>query len=76
MKQFGDEKTSRILFSKLSRIKVNKKEKVKDFNHRFITLLNRILEKPYKAVQLEFYTASLPPPIAMLIKIKEKWTLA
>ena len=40
MTQFGDDKTSRILFLDLSRIKINKNEKIKYFNQRFITLLN------------------------------------
>ena len=43
MTQFGDDKTYGIMFSELSQIKFNKKEKVKDFNQRFITLLNQIL---------------------------------
>lgn len=73
MTQFRDDKTSQIL--ELSRIKINKKEKVKDFNHRFITLLNRILDKPVEVVQIEFYTATLPPPVAMFVNIKEKQTL-
>jgi hypothetical protein len=76
MEQFGDDKTSGIFFLELSRIKINKKEKVKDFNHRFITLLNRILENQFEAVQIEFYTTDLLLPISMFIKIKEKWTLA
>ena len=73
--QFGDNKTPGIFFLEISRIKINKKEKVKHFNKRFITLLNRIHEKPSKVVQIEFYTASLSPPISMFVKIKEKWTL-
>ena len=40
MTQFGDDKTFGILFLELSQIKINKKEKIKDFNQRFITLLN------------------------------------
>ena len=40
MTQFGDDKTYGVLFLELSQIKINKKEKVKDFNKRLITLLN------------------------------------
>lgn len=74
--QFMDDKTLAILFLELSRIKINKKEKLKDFNQIFITLLNRIHDKPTKAVQIEFYIATLPPPEAMFVKRKEKQTLA
>ena len=40
--QFGDDKTYGVLFFELSRIKLDKRERVKDFNQRFINLLNRI----------------------------------
>ena len=40
MTQFGDEKTTRVLFLEVSWIKFNKKEKVQDFNKKIITLLN------------------------------------
>ena len=76
MTQFGDDKTSRILFLQISRIKINNKQKVKDFNQIFITLLNRILDKLVELVQIEFYTSTLPPPIAMFVKGKKKQTLA
>ena len=63
------------MFLELSRIRINKKEKVKDFNQRFITLLNRIPNKPVEAVQFEFLTSTLPPPVSMFIKRKEIQTL-
>ena len=75
MTQFGYDKTSDILFLDLSRIKINRKEKIKDFNHRFITLLNKIPDKPTEAVQIEFYNTALPPPIAMFVKKEKKKTL-
>ena len=68
MTQFRNDKTSGILFCELSRIKINKKEKVMDFNQRFITLLNRIPDKPTEAFQIEFYTTSLSPPIPKFVK--------
>jgi hypothetical protein len=76
MTQFGDDKTEGILFLELSRINISKKEMVKDFNKIFITLLNRIPNKPAEVIQIEFYIVSLPPPVAMFVKIKEKQTLA
>ena len=75
MTQFGDDKTSGIFFLEISRININKKEKFKDFNQIFITLLNRIPHNLVEVVQIEFYTTSLPPPVAMFIKRKEKHTL-
>lgn len=72
MTQFGDNKTSRILFLDLSRIKINKKDRFEDFNQRFITLLYRIHDKLADAVQIEFYSVALPPLISMFIKRKEQ----
>ena len=60
----------------LSRIRFDKKDKVKDFNQRFINLLNRIPENLVESIQVEFYIAALPPPIAMFVKEREKRTLA
>ena len=76
LSNFGDERTSRVLFLDLSRIIFDKKDKVKDFNQRFINLINHILEKPAESIQVEFYIAALPPPIAMFVKAREKRTLA
>ena len=75
MTQFRDEKKSRILFLEISRIKINRKDNIKVYNQRFITLLNKIPNKPTKAVQIEFYTTSLTPPIAMFMKREKKQTL-
>lgn len=44
--QFGDDKTSGTLFLELSRLRINKKEKVKEFNQLFIILLYNIPDKP------------------------------
>jgi predicted NAD/FAD-binding protein len=72
MAEFSDEETPRILSSERLGIRMNENEKVKDFNERFITLLNRIPIKPAKAVQIEYYTSSLHPNIAMFVKNQEK----
>jgi hypothetical protein len=75
MVEFSDEETPRILSLELLGIGMNENEKVKDFNERFITLLNRIHIKPTKVVQIEYYTYALPPNIAMFVKNQEKLTL-
>ena len=72
MTQFGDDKTLGIFFKEPSRININKEEKVKYFNQIFITLLNRIPNNPAEVVQIEFYTTTSPPSIAMFVKRKEK----
>ena len=42
MNKFGDDKTPAVLVLELSRIHMETKEKVKDFNQWFLTLRNRI----------------------------------
>ena len=44
--QFGDYRTYGVIFLELSRKRFDKKDKVKDFNQRFINPLNHIPEKP------------------------------
>jgi hypothetical protein len=73
--QFRDDKTYGILFLELSKIKFDKKDKVKYFNKRFINILNQIPDKPTKSIQVELYIVALPPPIAMFVKVREKITL-
>ena len=55
---------------------MNKNEKVKEFNQRFITLLNKIPDKPPEAILIEYYTTALPLTVAMFVKRKEIRTLA
>ena len=74
--QFGDDKTSGMMVLELSRMRCDKKDRIKDFNQRFINNLNRIPEKPTKSIQVEFYTTALPPSIAMFVKARHKRTLA
>ena len=76
MTQFDNDKKLGIFFLDISRIRINKKEKVKDFNQIFITPLNKILDKPTEVVQIDFYTTALPPPVARFVKRKEIRTLA
>ena len=70
LSQFGDDKTSRVLFLEISWIKFNKKEKVKEFNQIFINLLNQIHDHLAGLVQIELYTVSLPPSVVMFVKGK------
>ena len=56
MNKFGDNKTPAALVLELSRIHMETKEKVKDFNQRFLTLRNRIpvISMPAEDVTIEF----------------------
>ena len=72
---FGDDRTSGVLDLELSRMIFDKNDKVKDFNQSFINLLNNIPKKPIKSIQVEFYTTTLPPTIAMFVKARDKRTL-
>ena len=46
LNQFGYDRTSGMFFLELSRMRCDKKDKIKYFNQRFINLLNRIPERP------------------------------
>ena len=72
--RFGDDKTSGTLLLELSRLKINENEKV-EFNQRFITLLNKIPDKPPVEIQVEYYTVALSLIVAMFVKRKEIRTL-
>ena len=75
LSQFGDDRTSGVLVLELSRIIFDNKDKVNDFNQRFINLLNHIPEKLVESIQVEFYTIALPPAIDMFVKARENRTL-
>ena len=75
MAEFSEEETPRMLSSELLGIRMNENEKVKYFNERFVSLLNRIPIKPGEAIHIEYYTFALPPNIVMFVKSQEKPTL-
>ena len=50
-------------------------KKVKEFNQRFITLLNKIPNKSLVAIQVEYYIVALPLIVSMFVKRKEITTL-
>ena len=61
----------------LSHIKMDSREKVKDFNQRYLSLRNKIPvdSKPIDSVVIEFYTSTLPQTMAMFVKQKENTML-
>jgi hypothetical protein len=75
MAEFSVEETSGILPLDLLVIGMNENERVKDFNERFMSLLNGIPIKPVETVQIEHYVYALPPNIAMFVNTQRKLTL-
>ena len=75
MSEFCVEETLGILPLDLLGIRMNENQKVKDFNERFMSLLNGIPIKPAETVQIEHYVFALPTNIAMFVKTQRKLTL-
>ena len=75
--KFREDKTPAVLVLELSRIRMDSKEKVKDFNQRFLSLRNKILvdSRTTKWVVTKFYTSTLPQTKAMFVKQAQKTTL-
>jgi ribonuclease HI len=77
LEKFGDGKPLEVLVMDLSSLKMNSKEKVKDFNQRFLTLKNRIPadSMPAESLVIAYYTKALHQSIAIWVKISKKATL-
>lgn len=61
-RKFVDNKTIAMLLKELGSLKVVGKEKVKDFNQRFLHILNKFLvdTKPHGYITVSYYTSTLP----------------
>jgi ribonuclease HI len=77
LEKFGDGKPPEVLVMDLSSLKMNPKEKVKDFNQRFLTLKNRIPadSMPAESLIIAYYTKALHQSIAIWVKRSKKATL-
>jgi hypothetical protein len=77
LEKFGDGKPPEVLVMDLSNLKMNAKEKVKDFNQRFLTLKNRIPTDamPAESLVIAYYTKALHQSIAIWVKRSKKATL-
>ena len=75
--KFGEDKTPTLLALELSRIKMEPKERIKDFNQRFLTLKNKIpiASQPPEDIIIENYTLALPKYSRMVVKRAGKTTL-
>jgi hypothetical protein len=77
LEKFGDNKSPEILVMELSSLRMNPKEKIKDFNQRFLTLKNRIPtdSMPSENLIISYYTKDLHQSIAIWVKRSKKSTL-
>jgi hypothetical protein len=77
LEKFGDDKSPEVLVMELSSLKMNPKEKIKDFNQRFLTLKNRIPMDlmPAENLIIAYYTKDLHQSIAIWVKQSKKATL-
>jgi hypothetical protein len=77
LEKFRDGKPPEVLVMDLSNLKMNAKEKVKDFNQRFLTLKNRIPadSMPAESLVIAYYTKALHQSIAIWVKRSKKATL-
>lgn len=75
--KFGEDKTPVSLVLVLSRIRMDEKEKIKDFNQHFLSLRSKIPVEsgPPEGVVIEFYTTSLQQIMAMFVNQAQKTTL-
>ena len=74
---FGGDKTPEELFIDLSSMKTKGKERVKDYNHQFSYLKNRIpnIVLPIEELLVAYYIKGLPTQIAMWVKRARKESL-
>ena len=78
LEKFGEEKKPTVLVINLSRMKIHHKERVKYFNHRFTTLLSKILQalQPVQDILIGFYLMALPYQTIAYVVQQENTTLA
>ena len=67
-----------MLLTELSTIKCHKKEKVRDFNQRFATMLQKFPPNLAldNSITIEYYTKALPRDIVVFVKREARPTLA
>jgi hypothetical protein len=77
LEKFGDDKSLEVLVMELSSLKMNPKEKVKDFNQRFLTLTDKIPvdSMPAESLIVAYYVKALHNNIALWVKRSKNNTL-
>ena len=78
LEKFVDDKTHAMLLRELGNLKMEHKEKVKDFNQRFNRILNRFPTemKPHDSITINYYTSASTISIVQFVKRTAKTTLA
>jgi hypothetical protein len=78
IRKFGERKMTASLHKELGAIKMDKKEKVKYFNQRFLNVLIKFPHDvaPAQSLAIEYYMTMLTPSIGMFVKRDNKNTLA
>ena len=73
----GEDKTPIVLALELARIKMESKERIKDFNQCFLTLFNKIpvASQSPQDIVIENYATALPKSLGMFVKQDRKITL-
>jgi hypothetical protein len=77
LEKFGDDKSPKVLVMELSSLRMNPKEKIKDFNQRFLTLKNGIPtdSMPAENLIIAYYTKALHQSISIWVKQSKEATL-
>lgn len=77
LENFTDEKTLATFLKYLGSLKMEEKEKVKYFYHRFLRILKKFAVdmKPHDSITVDYYTSALPTSIAQFKKQVAKLTL-
>ena len=72
LQKFSEDKTPSMLLTELSTIKCHKKEKVRDFNQHFATILQKFPPNPAldDSITIDYYTKALPRDIVVFINAK------
>jgi hypothetical protein len=78
MRKFGERKKTASLHNELRAIRMDKRERVKDFNQRFLNVLIKFPHdvSPAQSLAIEYYTTALTPSIGMFAKKSNRNTLA
>jgi hypothetical protein len=76
LEKFGDDKSPKVLVMEISSLRMNPKEKNKDFNQIFLTLKNQIPmdSMPAENLIIAYYTKALHQSIAIWVKQSKKST--
>lgn len=70
LENFSNDKTPAMLLKELGSLKMEGKEKVKDFDQRFTCILKKFAvdTKAHDSIIVDYYTSALPTNIAQFVK--------